>query len=156
MPNYQNAKIYKLWCHETDEIYIGSTTNLLSKRLKQHKYPNYTASSRILFEKSNNVMIELIENYPCENKDQLNKREGELIRELDCVNKLIAGRTNQQYYQDNRDKIIEYQKQYRQENCDKIREKQDEKITCKCGCKIMRRNLARHMQTDNHIQLMNN
>ena len=32
--------------------------------------------------------------FPCENKEQLNKREeGEMIREIGTVNKQIAGRT---------------------------------------------------------------
>ena len=34
------------------------------------------------------------ENYPCENEEQLNKREGEIIREIGTVNKQIAGRTH--------------------------------------------------------------
>ena len=41
----------------------------------------------------NDWYIELYENYPCENKEQLNKREGEIIREIGTVNKQIAGRT---------------------------------------------------------------
>jgi predicted GIY-YIG superfamily endonuclease len=37
MPNYDNGKIYKLWIHETDDIYIGSTIQNLSQRLASHK-----------------------------------------------------------------------------------------------------------------------
>ena len=37
MPNYQNGKIYTIRSHQTDEIYIGSTANCLSKRLNDHK-----------------------------------------------------------------------------------------------------------------------
>jgi len=170
MPNYQNGKIYKLWCHETDEIYIGSTTTSLVQRLQKHKQPT-ACSSGILFEKSNNVMIELMENYPCKNKEELNKREGELIRENNCINKVIAGRTNKQYYQDNhekirerekqyrlknRDKILELQKQHYQNNREKILEKQAEKITCVCGCKIRRGDLADHKRTNKHIEFINN
>jgi hypothetical protein len=44
-------------------------------------------SSKILFEKYDDVRIELIEEYPCKNKMQLNKREGYYIRNNDCVNK---------------------------------------------------------------------
>jgi len=32
MPDYNNAKIYKLWSPEGDDIYIGSTTKYLSTR----------------------------------------------------------------------------------------------------------------------------
>jgi hypothetical protein len=54
-------------------------------------------SSKILFEKYNDVRIELIECFPCDNKEQLTKKEGEYIRKLDCVNKNIAGRTYKEY-----------------------------------------------------------
>jgi hypothetical protein len=47
-------------------------------------------SSKILFEKYDDVRIELIEEFPCENKMELNKREGHYIRTLECVNKRIA------------------------------------------------------------------
>jgi hypothetical protein len=33
MPDYKNGKIYKLWSHEGDDIYIGSTVQPLYKRL---------------------------------------------------------------------------------------------------------------------------
>jgi hypothetical protein len=32
MPDYKNAKIYKLWSPEGDDIYIGSTTQPLYAR----------------------------------------------------------------------------------------------------------------------------
>ena len=41
--------------------------------------------------------IELIENFPCNNIEECRKKEGECIRELGTLNKLIAGRTNQEY-----------------------------------------------------------
>lgn len=157
MPNYQNGKIYKLWTYESDDIYIGSTTQLLCQRLSGHKLKKDCTSS-VLFEKSNNVMIELIEEYPCENKEKLNKREGELIRELNCVNKIIPGRTkreyNKQYYQDNLEKIQKYKKQYIKDNHDKILENKKEKITCECNCEITRSHLAQHKRTNKHIKLM--
>ena len=44
--------------------------------------------------------IELLENFPCSCKTELNKREGELMREnKNCINKNIAGRTIEQYTQ---------------------------------------------------------
>jgi hypothetical protein len=60
MPNYQNAKIYKLWSPEGDDIYIGSTTQPLFARKAQHKKYN-DCSAKILYEKYNDVRIELFE-----------------------------------------------------------------------------------------------
>jgi len=61
MPDYQNGKIYKIWSPEGDDIYIGSTTEILCRRLAAHK-SNYntgkTITSRILFEKYTDVRVE--------------------------------------------------------------------------------------------------
>ena len=39
MPNFQNAKIYSIRSHKTDEIYtmIGSTTQTLAQRIGKHR-----------------------------------------------------------------------------------------------------------------------
>jgi hypothetical protein len=62
-------------------------------------------TSKILFEKYDDVRIELIEEFPCENKMELNKREGHYIRTLECVNKLVAGRTKKEWREDNKEKF---------------------------------------------------
>jgi len=120
MPNYQNGKIYKLWSPEGDEVYIGSTTQLLCKRKVEHKSQN--CRSKILFEKYEEVIIELIEYFPCNNREELNKKEGEHIRMTDCINKKIAGRTQKEYIEENSEKHKEQMKKYREENPDKIKE----------------------------------
>jgi hypothetical protein len=124
MPNFTNGKIYKLWSPEGDEIYIGSTVQSLSMRKAHHKrtcnnYNGRCCSSKILFEKYDDVRIELIEEFPCENKMELDRREGYFIRTLDCVNKRIAGRTQKEYDDDNKEK----KKQYQENNKEKIKEK---------------------------------
>ena len=35
--DYSTGKIYKIWSHCSDEIYIGSTIQALSERLRGHK-----------------------------------------------------------------------------------------------------------------------
>ena len=65
-------------------------------------------------------MIELLENYPCENKEELLKKEGEHIRNNDCVNKRIAGRTNKEWREDNKKHLKEYAKEYCENNREKI------------------------------------
>lgn len=120
MPNYQNGKIYTIRSHQTEDIYIGSTVQPLTKRLSDHKkdykrYKNdkygYTSSYEII--QYEDAYIELYESYPCNNREELLRREGELIRELDCVNKVITGRTKKEYVEENKEKITEYQKKYR-------------------------------------------
>ena len=134
MPNYQNSKIYVLRSHQTEKIYIGSTCNELRKRLCQHKTQyksfnnkknnRYTTSYEIL--KYNDCFIDLYEKFSCNDKDELRKREGEIIRSLDCVNKLIAGRTNIQYNKDNKEYLKEKTKEWREKNKEIIKQKQKE------------------------------
>ena len=115
MPNYENSKIYKIYSPTLDKIYIGSTTETLPRRLQAHlsnykSYLNnshsYTTSFELL--EAGDYKIELIELYPCNNRQQLCIREGELIRSTECVNKAIAGRTSQEsykiYYENNKEK----------------------------------------------------
>ena len=45
--------------------------------------------------------IELIEEYPCDNVEQLRQGEGHYIREMGTLNKLVAGRTREQWETEN-------------------------------------------------------
>ena len=127
MPDYQKAKIYKLWSPqgEEDEIYIGSTCDELRKRKNNHKSQR-NCNSKILFEKYTDVRIEVIEEYPCNSKRELEKKEGEHIRNNKCLNKYVAGRTTTERYEDNKEKIAEKLKEYYGKNKEKILEKQKE------------------------------
>lgn len=95
MPNYSQGKIYKLTNTTTGEVYIGSTTKTLNTRLNGHKSKRNTCSSKKLFESGGDVIIELLENYPCDSKKRLETRERHYISDyaqrisLDkCVNQI--------------------------------------------------------------------
>ena len=128
MPDYQKAKIYKLWSPQgtDEEVYYGSTCDELRFRKHAHKTKGNGCSSKILFEKYDDVRIELIEEYPCNNKAELNKKEGEYIRENNCLNKRIPDRTKKEYRQDNKKKVAEQQREYLKEYRKKNREKRNE------------------------------
>ena len=123
MPDYQKGKIYKLWCPDNDLIYIGSTTQPLYSRYREHKSRGNSCISKLLFEASDNVKIELIEEYACNNKMELTKKEGEIMRINDCVNKFIAGRTQKEYYEDNKEQLSKKALEYRNNNKDKINQR---------------------------------
>lgn len=138
MNKFLKAQIYTIRSHQTDDIYIGSTTQLLCRRFADHKN-NYT---RYLAGRYNNVTsfkivkyedcyIELLEAFPCETKAELCKREGELIRLHKCVNKYIAGRTKLEYYQTNKEQI-------------------NEKHLCECGGKYTTTHKSSHIKTLKH------
>ena len=144
MPDYNQTKIYKLF-NESGDTYIGSTTLPLTRRLSKHKSDakysskHTTCISRELFENNNNVMIELIEYFPCENKDIINMREAELILSCaDCINKNMPYRTAEnkanklqkygmEYYLNNKDRCRRNNKLYYINNKDKIKERRKRK-----------------------------
>ena len=123
---YQFGKIYKLTSEHTNKIYVGSTCQeLLNVRLKQHTY-NYKrwkdkkgnyVTSYVLFELGL-VQISLLEDYPCNTKEELISRERHWIElHLDIlVNKNIPTRTNKEYYEDNKEKEKERHKKYIEAN----------------------------------------
>jgi len=122
MVKYGNSKIYQIMDISNTKRYIGATTlPHLSQRFQQHKmaYKYWKQNncgyytSFILFEEFGieNCIIELLESFSCETKDQLNKKEGEYIRNLDCLNKVIPQRTHHEHYIDNRTDIRIYANQ---------------------------------------------
>jgi hypothetical protein len=135
MNRYQQGKVYAIRSHQTDKWYLGSTCLTLTKRLCYHKtsllHYNSTGDkycSAMEMFKHNDYYIELIENFPCQSKNELNKREGELIRihKTSLVNIYIAGRTTQEYYQENKERITEIHKEWNENN--KEKRKEDNKL----------------------------
>jgi hypothetical protein len=126
---YKRGKIYTIRCRYDDSlIYVGSTIAKLSKRMRRHRLGKTCSLYKFVDGDWDNWYIELYEDFPCDNREQLEKREGEVIREIATINKLIAGRTQKEYYKENRDKILEQRKIYRQDNNDKILEKKKRNV----------------------------
>jgi len=100
---YHNGKIYRIISTETDKVYYGSTTNKLWSRFSQHKagfklfqkgkMKKCTATFKF-FEKYgiDTCRIILVENYKCENRDELLAREQYYIdnNKDTCINNYNA------------------------------------------------------------------
>jgi len=145
-PRYRNGKIYAIKCMDNDDVYIGSTIQELHERLYKHiadyyNYiegkTNYVTSFELI--DTGNYFIELIKKYPCNNKSELQKEEGRLQREMDCINKLIAGRSSSEYYR---------------ENIEIVTMKKSEKLKCECGSSYRRDNKSHHIKTKKHLDFM--
>jgi hypothetical protein len=169
MVNYTQAKVYKIIDNTNGNIYIGSTCEpTLARRLAKHignfkqylkgKY-HFVTSFEIF--KNDDYDIILIENVKCDSKDQLTGRERYYIESLECINKVIPGRTDKeykqdnkekirQYYDDNKKKILEHQQQYRDNNKEKIKHQKKTKHICNCGASYTTAHKARHMKTSKH------
>jgi len=105
MVNYQNGKVYKIINENNEIVYIGSTTEeKLCRRYNSHKH------------KAPNHKIILIENYPCNSKEELCKREQQIIEEYsNLLNERKAYRSEEEKKQYNNDWVKnnkEYKKEY--------------------------------------------
>jgi hypothetical protein len=180
---YHEGKIYRLLSKSRpDLIYYGSTIRTLNYRLRQHRYEakKNNKNSKIIID-CGDAIIELVEDYPCENKRELLVREGLYINNNKCVNKRIPGQTSKEYRDKNKEIIIERKKKYRAENIEKIKEKKrvfyeenkdknkekrkgyyeknkekinekiKEKYTCICGSIIRHGGKSEHERTQRHI-----
>ena len=128
MPNYQDGKIYTIRNYTDNEmIYVGSTTETLSRRLAKHRYDCKRGKGCSLYKYIVNddwsdFYIELYEYYPCNERAELDRREGEVIREIGTINKCIAGRSQKEWREENVEYIKEYKKTYREDNTEYIKE----------------------------------
>lgn len=139
--HYMNhGKIYKLVCNVTGMVYYGSTISSLKQRLAEHKskYKSYlkgkyyyTSSFKII--ENGDYRIELVEDYKCLNKKQLESIEGIYIKYNDCINKIVVGRTPK-----------EYNKEVRYKN------KLNKKFDCECGGKYIYKHKVRHNKSIKH------
>ena len=177
MTFYEKSIIYKLKKNDDYDdvnIYIGSTTKFKNRKY-QHKCScnneNDTNHNYMVYQyiRENGgwnewVMIP-IEEYPCENKNQLKIRERyhiDLLRPT--LNKQLPTRTEKEYWGDNKEKkqeiqkrycennkekLNKYHKDYYETNKEKVEERNQVKIKCEnCGCHIRKDYLNKHQKTN--------
>ena len=115
-------KIYRIVDNTNGNIYIGKTKQTLKERLSAHKSHKNCMSREII--KNGDYKIELIE----ETDDDT--RERYWIENTDCINHNIPGRTKKEWYKEwyenNREEILQYKKEYYENNKDKKKEYQSE------------------------------
>jgi hypothetical protein len=129
-----------------------------------------------------NCKIEWVEDYPCNSKKELEAREGFYIKNTVCVNKVIVGRTKEEYRSDTKEEKKEKDKKYYEEHkddiCSRIRnsraenleemkerertyyyknkEKKNRLYECECGTKCYFRYRRQHFKTKKHQQYLQN
>ena len=168
------------------ERYYGSTIEPLTKRMIHHKHKffhldyedkPFFRSVNYIFDKFGfeNCKIELVENFPCNSKEELTKREGFYIQSNDCVNKHIAGRTKEEYkeqtrerknerqleyYYENKEEALLKQKEYRlaipekikgrkKQYYEKTKDMRQQYFICGCGKPVQNCSTSRHNKTKN-------
>ena len=148
MPKYENSVIYKLKHNEDYDdtnIYVGSTTNFKNRKYSHNRRCNNEKDQKyhyIVYKyiRANsgweNLVMIPIEPYPCNSKKELEIRERHYIDILrPKLNIVKPGRTKKEYYEDNKEKILEKAKEYYEDNKEhenkrskKYREDNKEKI----------------------------
>jgi group I intron endonuclease len=138
--NYNNAVIYKIYCKNSDikDIYVGSTTNF-KKRVAGHKricntenHKNYNLNLYKCIRNNgnwNNWNMSVIEEYKCNNKLELHRRERYYIETFHAkLNMSFPCQTKNEWREKNKDKIKQQQKEYYQKNRDKLLQHQKEYV----------------------------
>lgn len=166
---YQNGKIYKIISSQTDKIYIGSTYETLTERFSRHKnhfkgdsLPGKMSSVEML--KYDDAKIILLQNYSCDNKRELHKKENEYIllnRDI-CVNKKLAYHPKadiaREYYLKHRKEHNEYGRKYYILNKEKqkLQTQQRAKIdyNCVCGSVVRYTKKSDHHKTKKHLKYL--
>ena len=148
------AKIYKIVDRTNDSVYIGSTCDSLKNRLSRHnkRYLKGLLNNIKSFDiiKNNNYKIELLENCDIKTKEELLERERVFIKNNECLNKVIPGRSNKEWKDDNKDKVKQNSIDYREANKDKI----NEKFNCICGGQYTYKHKATHQNTTKHLDFL--
>ena len=177
--------IYKIYCKDENikDCYVGST-NDLNRRKRQHKYNCNNNNSNEYnfklykfmrdnsgFENFDFIILEQFENKMI--KQDLLKIEGQYIKNNNStLNSDITGRTEQEYREYNKTKILEYAKKYYEENKKQIAEirkakykknkiqileKIKEKVECEfCKSLITKPHLKRHQRTEKCLKSQTN
>jgi hypothetical protein len=173
MPDYSKGSIYKIVCNNTGLIYIGSTCQPLHQRLAGHvrsyNKDKYYSSSEIIA--GGNYSIILIEEYQCQNKQQLLRKEREYIESLECVNKRcpissddekkekrkeyreINKKAIQEWRDINKETRLQKQREYHQLNRENILEKQKQYKSQKVICSICSKEMRKDTLTKHKIKL---
>ena len=145
--DYSLGKIYKLVSNETDKVYIGSTCQrLLSSRFSGHKtnykswldgnFPYVSSFDILAFD---DAQIVLVENFPCQDKYELEARERYYIENNNCVNKHTPTRSKKEWTEINWEHVQKQQKEWRENNhehkleyCKKYYQCNREEFLAKC------------------------
>jgi len=169
MSIYQNGKIYAIKSPHTEEVYIGSTCDPLKNRLIKHKSAYKCLEEKgiggfctsYIIIKAGEAFIELVEEYPCESRKELEKREGKVQQATEnSVNKMIAGRTWREWRKDNPGRAEAITKAWRERNKEHIKEYNKQYSSGKDKCLICDKEYAkgtllRHYRTEYHLIRVN-
>jgi hypothetical protein len=112
-----------------------------------------SSCTSIHISKYDDVYIELIEEFQCANKMELERWKGEFVRRHynHVVNTHIPGRTRRQYLMD-KAKDLE---SYRDRKRDSENQRRAQRVECCCGIELRIGNRSHHLKSEAHIAIVN-
>ena len=135
--------IYKVYSKiNPNKVYVGSTSYKLSDRLTCHRTNAKTTCKEII--SLGECQIEELEK--CSSYDRY-KRERYYIETLDCVNKIIPGKTEEEKRLEN---IKRAQKNYLARKDEILEDRKTNKIKCACGSVFRKDGKREHERTIKH------
>ena len=174
--DYKKAMIYKICCNDlkVKDIYVGSTTEF-TKRKNSHKSRCHKENNkcfnfnvyRSIRDNGgwDNWSMILIENYPCNNNNELKSRERYYIETLNAkLNMTIPNRTKQEQYQETKEQCAIKAKTYYVNNKEQIinrirknyENQKQHKSYCECGSIVLSRGMKKHLKIPLHKNLLSN
>ena len=121
MPDYSKGKVYRILQDNEKTVYIGSTVQTLSARMAEHRkgpelWPTWKLYKLMAEVGVDHFSIELVVDFPCERREQLHAEEGRQIRLHNTItngcNKQLAGRSKNEWYNENKEEQKEKMKAY--------------------------------------------
>lgn len=145
---YQLAKIYKIISYShPDLVYFGATIDGLAHRLAKHRYVKELAKKNTVNQIINcgDAVIVLVELYPCNSKEELNKKKAEYVLNNKCVNKAVFGVKSKEVQAMEKKEYHKrfLAKQYIESGC-KV-------VHCKCGVSHVLDWTSGHVKTPKHL-----
>ena len=139
-------------CNITGDTYYGSTALTLEERMKVHRRANNECTSHVIIERGDYTAIWL-EDWPCNSKYELERRERWWIENNVCVNKNIPACVDMGGMKPN---TTEYWAKNYQLTKEKRAKRKAEKITCEwCGEEICRSSKSSHQRSQRCQRIRN-
>ena len=143
MSDYSKCKMYIILDDNWD-CYIGHTTMTLNRRMKYHRRSSNKWPIKLIM--NDNTIIELLEDYPCNNLTEARNREQYWMDQF-------PNRVNSSNAIDKHPSRTEYRKIY-YSTVEKERLKERGPFTCECGVVINHNTntqIKNHKQSKKHI-----
>ncbi len=125
--DFSTGKIYTIR-NKNDEtlIFVGSTIQSLSQRLSNHKRDWKKGLKISLYnhiEDWNDWYIDLYCKYPCNDREELEQKEGEIIRLIGNINKNIMGRSQEERKEIRKESTKKYYEKHKVEIKEKAKKR---------------------------------